>query len=444
MTNGAATSKLRRTLRYPDLVVYGLAYIAPYALLSTLGFVWKTSNGLIVLAYLLSTVCMYFTAKSYAVMSESVPQAGSVYGFARHALGALPGFVAGWMVLLDYLLVPAFLYLIVAVAANELLPSIGRATSVVLLAAITLGINWFGIRVSSRVNFFSVGVQVVVIGGMMILGVVALLRGFGNGGLTLAPIWNSAAFSFSGMASATSICIMSFLGFDAISTLSEEVAGDDPSVVGRAIVSALLIAALFFAAGSFVLGNMLPGITIHDPAAAGYELATAAFGAWAASAIAWANVGVVGIANALPMQIGVARVLFAMGRDRQLPHVLARIHGKYGTPWVSMLVASAISTAVALALQDRIDDLANIVNFGALSAFLMLHVSVIAEFGIRRRSRRWFVHWATPILGALVVLMVLKGMSRVAATVGVAWLLVGIIWGLVLHARERGAASPPH
>jgi amino acid transporter len=431
---------LKRSLRYVDLVVYGLAYIAPYALLSTLGYVWKASNGLIVLAYFLGAVCMYFTAKSYAVMSEAVPQAGSVYGFARHALGRLPGFVAGWMILLDYLLVPAFLYLIVAVAATELMPSLGRGNAVVLLAAVTLTINWFGITVSNRVNFFSVGVQTIVIGGMMILGVVALAHGFGTGGLTLAPIWNSTAFSAGGMANATSLCIMSFLGFDAISTLSEEVVGDDRSVVGRAIVNSLLIAALFFAAGSFVLGNLLPGIAVRDPAAAGYELATAAFGAWATGVIAWTNVGIVGMANSLPMQVGVARVLFAMGRDRQLPHVLSRVHAKHGTPWVSMLVASAISTGVALAMQDRIDDLTNIVNFGALSAFLMLHVSVIVAFGIRQRSKRWVVHWATPILGACVVLIVLRGMSPVAAIVGLAWLGAGVAWGLTLQARERPEA----
>jgi amino acid transporter len=105
---GAA--KLKRSLRYWDLVLYGLAYIAPFAPLSTLGFVWSESNGLIVLAYVLGAVCMYFTAQSYATMTETLPTAGSVYGFARHSLGVFPGFIAGWMILLDYLLIPAFVY----------------------------------------------------------------------------------------------------------------------------------------------------------------------------------------------------------------------------------------------------------------------------------------------------------------------------------------------
>ena len=86
---------LKRSLGYWDLVLYGLAYIAPFAPLSTLGFVWSESNGLIVLAYVLGAVCMYFTAQSYATMTETLPTAGSVYGFARHSLGTFPGFIAG-------------------------------------------------------------------------------------------------------------------------------------------------------------------------------------------------------------------------------------------------------------------------------------------------------------------------------------------------------------
>src|ERR1700728_1943805 len=129
----SADPTLRRSLGYWDLVLYGLAYIAPFAPLTTLGFVWKESNGLIVLAYILGAVCMYFTAQSYATMTETLPTAGSVYGFARRSLGAFPGFVAGWMILLDYLLIPAFVYVLIAVALETLLPGFDRGVSIVLL-----------------------------------------------------------------------------------------------------------------------------------------------------------------------------------------------------------------------------------------------------------------------------------------------------------------------
>ena len=428
---------LKRTLKYWDLVLYGLAYIAPITPFSTVGFVWDASKGLIALAYVLGGVCMFFTAKSYAVMSETTPSAGSVYGFARHAIGAFPGFVAGWMILLDYLLIPAFVFVLIAVALGTLVPSVDRSVWIVLMVAFTLGINWFGVSVTTRANFIAVAIQTVVTVGFVALCVVALAHGKGNGALTVRPFWTPGSFDGAALLTATSICVMSFLGFDAISTLSEEVVGDDPRLIGRAIIGVLVISGAFFVLVAWVLGNLLPGIALRDPAAAIYELAAWAVGPWSSHVIAWTYVLVIGLSNAIPMLIGVARVLYAMGRDRQLPGALARVHPRYHTPYVGMLAASAISLTVALAMRNRLGDLATIVNFGALCGFLMLHVSVLVEFVWRRRSRRWLVHWATPLLGIAVVLMVLSGMSRLALIVGSTWLALGCLWGLVLHTRHR-------
>jgi len=435
--------KLRRSLRYWDLVLYGLAYIAPFAPLSTLGFVWSQSNGLIVLAYVLGAVCMYFTAQSYATMTENIPTAGSVYGFARHSLGTFPGFVAGWMILLDYLLIPAFVYVLIAVALESLLPGVDRGLWIVLMVAMTTGVNWFGITVTSRANFIAVALQVIILVGFLILGVFALYAGKGNGALTFKPVFDAAAFDAGKIFSATSICIMSFLGFDAVSTLAEEVQGGDRRIVGRAIIAVLVLSAVFFVAVTWVLGNLLPGIAIKDPAAAVYELAAWATGPWTAVVLAWAYAGIVGLSNALPMQVGVARVVFAMGRDRQLPGALARVHPRYHTPYVGMLVTAALSLAVALYMKNRLDDLASIVNFGALSGFLFLHISVLAYFAVKRRSGAWIRHWLVPICGILVVLAVFSGMSALAVKVGSAWLAVGLVYGLVLKAQHREELHVP-
>ncbi len=442
-TPAAPPHELKRTLKYWDLIVYGLAYIAPIAPLSTLGFVWEASHGLIALAYVLGGVCMYFTAKSYAIMTETIPTAGSVYGFARHSLGALPGFIAGWMILLDYLLIPAFVYVLIAVAMETLVPGVDRAVWIVAMVAMTTFINWFGVTVTTRANFAAVGVQVVVLLVFLALAVLALLHGKGNGALTLKPFWETGHFDAGAIFTATSISVMSFLGFDAISTLSEEVEGHDRRLVGRAIIAVLVISGAFFVLVTWVLGNLLPGIRIKDPAAAVYELADWSIGAWSAIALAWAYVTVVGFSNALPMQVGVARVLFAMGRDRQLPHALARVHPRYHTPYVGMLVTAAISLGVALAMRNMMDELATIVNFGALSGFVLLHVSVIAKFGIQGRSRQLFAHWFAPLAGIVVVGAVFSGMSLLATEVGLGWLAIGIVYGLVLHARHRDELSTP-
>jgi amino acid transporter len=435
--------KLKRSLRYWDLVLYGLAYIAPFAPFSTLGFVWSESNGLIVLAYVLGAVCMYFTAQSYATMTETLPTAGSVYGFARHSLGAFPGFIAGWMILLDYLLIPAFVYVLIAVALETLLPGVDRGIWILSMVAMTTGINWFGITVTSRANFFSVALQVIIMVGFLILGLFALYAGKGNGALTLRPVFDAGAFDAGKIFSATSICIMSFLGFDAVSTLAEEVEGGDRGVVGRAIIAVLVLSAVFFVAVTWVLGNLLPGIAIKDQAAAVYELAAWATGPWTAVVLAWAYAGIVGLSNALPMQAGVARVVFAMGRDRQLPRVLARVHPRYHTPYMGMLVTAALSLAVAVHMKNRLDDLASIVNFGALSGFLFLHISVLAYFGVRQRSAALIRHWLVPICGIVVVLAVFSGMSALAVKVGCAWLAVGLVYGLALKAMHREGLNVP-
>jgi amino acid transporter len=434
---------LKRSLGYWDLVLYGLAYIAPFAPLGTLGFVWTESNGLIVLAYLLGGICMYFTAQSYATMTEAMPTAGSVYGFARHSLGTFPGFIAGWMILLDYLLIPAFLYVLIAVALETLLPGVDRGVWIILMVAITTGVNWFGITVTSRANFISVALQVLILLGFVVLCLIALYAGKGNGALTFKPVFDAGAFDAGKVFSATSICIMSFLGFDAVSTLAEEVEGGDRRVVGRAIIAVLILSAVFFVGLTWVLGNLLPGIAIKDQSAAIYELAAWATGPWTAGVLAWAYATIVGLSNALPMQVGVARVVFAMGRDRQLPGVLARIHPRYHTPYVGMLFTAAISLAVALFMKNKLDDLASIVNFGALSGFLFLHLSVLTRFAFRLRSRAWAAHWVVPVCGIIVVMAVFSGMSALAVRVGSVWLVAGLVYGAVLKAKRRDVLHAP-
>ncbi len=435
--SAAAGPQLRRTLSFHDLLIYGLAYVSPCAPFQILGFVWLKSNGLIALAYLLGGVCMYFTARSYAVMTEAVPNAGSVYGFARHALGPFVGFVAGWMILLDYLMIPGYMYDVIAVALGSLVPQVDRAVWIVLLSALTLAVNWFGLQVTSRVNLFAVVSQIAFIALLLAFSVLALHAGKGTGALTARPLFSAQLFDLHGLFAATSICVMSFLGFDAVSTLAEEVKGNDKRVVGRAIVGTLILSAALFTLIAWVLGNLLSGFSIKDPAAAAYELARWSIGPWASISLAWATATIIGFTNLLPMQVGVARILFAMGRDRQLPHAISRVHPRYGTPYIGMIAASAISTVVALLMRYQVDELASLVNFGALTGFLLLHVSVLAKFGVRNRDRQWFTHVAVPIIGAVIVLAVLSGMSPLAMGLGSIWLVAGLLYGAVLHRRRR-------
>ena len=150
-------------------------------------------------------------------------------------------------------------------------------------------------------------------------------------------------------------------------------------------------------------------------------------GVWAGVALAWAYAILVGFSNALPMQVGVARVLYAMARDRQLPAALARLHPRHNTPHVAMLASTAVSVVVALWLREAMDQLAAFVNFGALFGFALIHVCVMVHFA-RAERRNWLTHMVSPLLGIGVVLAILSNMNQAALVLGVVWLVTGLLW----------------
>jgi len=432
-----AQPKLARRLTYRDLLLYGLAYIAPVAPLSTFGFVWQASGGLVALAYLLGALCMFFTARNYAVMTEVVTSAGSVYSIARVALGPLPGFIAGWLILLDYLLIPAFIFVLMAIGMNKLVPQVDRTVWILVFVLTTTTVNWFGINVTARVNMLAVMAQFVVVLSIVGFAVYQICKSDGFGALTLNPFYSSQAFSIHGIFAGTSICVLSFLGFDAIATLSEEVQDNDRRMVGRAIINVLLICGALFVLTVWALAGLMPGFTPRDPATAFFDLASVRFGPSFSILLAWLLILIVGFTNAVPMQAGVARVLFAMGRDGQLPQLFGRLHPRRGEPHVAMLFSAIFSLAVAEVMHDRLDVLASLVSFGALAAFLFLHVSVLVHMAWRSASRQYFAHWAVPILGIAVVVAVLCGMAPAALTAGCAWLAIGVAYALILHRRTH-------
>jgi amino acid transporter len=131
-------------------------------------------------------------------------------------------------------------------------------------------------------------------------------------------------------------------------------------------------------------------------------------------------------------QAAVSRILFAMARDGKLPAILAKVHPRYKTPYVSTLVVAGVSLLVGLLFAARVDDLTRIVNFGALSGFVLLHLSVINHYLIRRRSGDWLRHLIFPVIGLAIIVYVLYEMDRAAKLLGLAWISIGVLYYLVL------------
>ncbi|TXT40673.1 MAG: putative transporter [Comamonadaceae bacterium] len=433
----SSTGGLKRTLGFVDLVAYGLAYIALVVPLTSLGFVWGASDGLIATSYGIGAICMYFTAQSYATMSREVSSAGSVYGFARMSLGNRWGFLAGWVILLDYLLIPALVFALMSVGMELLIPEIHRGAWIGIVAFITLSINWFGIKITSKVSAMSVLAQFVIVAVVVVLAIMALNGGAGNGALTAKPFFGDGSISWSHIFSGASIAVMAFLGFDAISTLSEETRdASDKGLIGRSILAVLIIAGVLFMFITWVIGNLMPAIEMKDPATAIFDLLGQTVGPWAATALAWALAIAVGFTNTMPMLAGVSRVLFAMGRDHQLPAIFGTLHAGTGVPRVALLASTVVSTTIALILKDQVEILASLVSLGALTGFAMLHISVIVHFK-NSPHRSWFFHLIAPVLGLLVVFAVLTGMHEAAIWTGIVWLSLGVIYGTYLGRRGR-------
>jgi amino acid transporter len=424
-------AQLARCLSTWDLVVYGMVVMVPIAPYAIFGFVWNDSKGMVPLAYLLGLVGMLFTAMSYALMSQAFPLAGSVYAYAARGLHQWAGFFAGWLILLDYILVPALVYVVSVVAMRSLVPAVPGWVWLVGFVAFNAIVNLLGIHFTAQLNRYMLMLELATLVLFLSLGSIALAAGKGAGGLTLRPIYDPAAFSLATVAGATSIAVLSFLGFDAISTLAEENQGAARNV-GRATLLALLLVGALFILQTWIATDLARGMHFSSPANAFYEISERAGGHWLRVITVGAVVVSSGIGNAMAAQAAVARVLFAMARDGKLPAALGSIHPRFKTPYVSILLVAAISLIVGSVFSERLDDLSRIVNFGALTAFLLLHISVINYFWIRQRSRDWIRHLLFPVAGFLVIAYVLYSMDIMAKLLGASWIVIGVVYYLVL------------
>jgi amino acid transporter len=423
--------QLHRALTTKDLIIYGMIFMVPIAPYSVFGFVWNDAKGMVPLAYLVGLVGMFFTALSYAAMSRAFPLAGSVYTYAQRGLHEIAGFFSGWLILLDYILVPSLLYLLSAVALRPILPDVPLWIWLVGFIFFNAAANVIGIQFTARVNRYMLAMELVTLALFVILGLNALYGGAGAGGFTLKPIYDAHVFSLATVAGATSIAVLSFLGFDGISTLAEENRGGQ-NAVGRATVLSLLLVGVLFMLQTWIATDLSVGMQFSSPETAFYEITERAGGAALRLVSILAVVLASAIANAMAAQAAVSRILFAMARDGKLPAILARVHPRYRTPYVSTLAVSGVSLLAGLVFAKRIDGLASIVNFGALTGFVLLHLSVINHYFLRKRSGDWLRHLIFPLIGMLIIIYVLYEMDRAAKVLGLSWIATGVLYYLVL------------
>ena len=428
---------LRRSLSFINLFIFGLVCMAPVAAFTMYGFVSVTSDGATILSYLLGAAGILLTALSFAQMAAVAAQSGSVYGYAKFAVGWRVGFLGGWAMLLDYLLLGALTAVYGALYIANGLPQVPEWAFLGAVFTLLLSSGIKGVSLSSKFDFMVLLAQLafsvlfVILASLMIYQAVDVAPAF--------DLFPDASSTYAVLGGA-SLTVISFLGFDAISTLAEEVSGQRPGRdIGLATVLSVIIMLIIFIVVSWLLDRLAIGLVLPDPAIAAFDILAQRMPALATPLALICGLAI-GIGGTQACHTGSTRLVFAMARDRQLPAVLGRINRVTRTPISAALLTFAIIATISTVALDQAELLANLVSFGALSGFFLVNFSVINHFGIRQRSRSWIRHWLAPLLGMAVIAYIMTGINPLALKVGLGWMALG----LVIHwLHNRGDELEP-
>ena len=444
MRSGEPAATLDRVLGLRQLLVYGMIMMVPIAPMAVYGFVAQESHGMVPLVYGVGVVAMLFTALSYKRLSAEFPVAGSVYTYVQRGWHPYLGFLAGWMILADYLLIPALLYVFSASWLQGLLPSVPNWEWVVAFTTFNTAVNVVGIKLQARAHLVLLCVELVTLAIFFacVLDFV-FIKGRGAGGWSIAPFFQPQHLNWHFIATATSIATRSFLGFDGISTLAEEVR-NPRRTVGNATMLALLLLGLIFIAQTYVAALAHPDYHSLDAKLGFFQIGREAGGEGLYLLLLLVSVISAAIANALAAQLAIARILFSMGRDKALPcsEFLSRVHHRFKTPVNATLLVAVLSITVAVLMPEKV--IIRLVNFGALTAFMLLNVTVSVFFYLKqKRYRQIFSYLVFPALGLTIVAFVWSGFDRTTFLFGGAWLLAGSALGAFKYRNFKSFKFAP-
>lgn len=432
--------ELRRTLTLWDLTVYGLLFMVIIAPHSIFGYVNRDSQGLAPLVYMVGFVAMFFTALSYVQMAKRFPIAGSVYSYVQRGVNPHVGFIAGWLILLDYVFVPSLLYLFVGNWCVSLIPQIPGWVWILIFVAVNTAINVKGIETTARVDMFFFVIEIAIVLIIIIGGLKYILAGGGAGELTMTPIYQADKVNLQFVATACTIAALNFLGFDGISTLAEE-ASEPEKNVGRAIMISLVVIGVVFFLQTYIVCLIEPDYTKFNASTALFDALAVAIGEWFRIVLLVVNILAIGIANTLNAQAACSRVLFSMGRDKLMPSFLAKVHPKFLTPHLAIYSIGIVSLACTVIFTD--EQLTKLVNFGAISSFVMLNLAVIWFFYVKekRRTGKDILYFLVyPACGSIILLYVWSGFDHLTQIIGFSWLAVGLVIGYI---KSKGYKEVP-
>src|SRR5215813_2382331 len=392
MTNSPATiqstsvSHLRRVLTLWDLVFYGIVLIQPIAPVPLYGVAQKLSNGHFVTIILIAMFAMLITAVSYGRMAALYPAAGSAYTYVGRGLNPHLGFLAGWAMFLDYLLQPLIntIWISTALHARYVHAVPFFAWAAIIAGIITL-LNLRGIRSSAFANKVLLLVMFVVVGLFVVLAIRFLLRANGAAGLfSTQPFYDPRTFDSHRIWAATSFAALTYIGFDGVTTLAEDVENPKRNVL-LATVLVCVFTGLFGGLLVYLAQLVWPDWHTYTNIETAFIEVTGRVGGIVlfqamALLLVVANVG-----SGMTTQVGAARLLFGMGRDDVIPRrFFGHLHPVRNTPNRNIWLIGILAYAGALVMSY--ETTAEILNFGAFLGFMGVNLAVIWQFWVRRRT----------------------------------------------------------
>jgi putrescine importer len=417
-------SGLKKTLRLSDLVFMGLILIQPTAPMPLFGVVSNLAGGHVVSAILLALIGMLFTAMSYGRMARLYPSAGSAYTYVGKEVHPTAGFLTGWGMLLDYVINPMICTIWCSKALLNIFPSMPYWLAVVFFVLLFTGLNLRAVSATANTNKWLAIIMLGVVGWMLAATVQFVVA---NPGIDLLkPFYDPVTFSWSKLSAGTSLAVLTYIGFDAISTLSEETVDAERNVPRATVLVCLLIGALsaleiYAAQLVWPHGEAFPDVDTAYVYAAGR-----AGGAWLFQTINLTLL-VASIGSGAGGQMAGARLLYGMGRDGALPTgFFGTVKESTGVPVKNVLLIGVLALAGALAISYETGAL--LLNYGAFIGFMGVNLACL------RRSERTFWGVAPPAAGLAICFFMWSNLGWTALLLGTAWAFLGslVAW------RRRG------
>ncbi|MCU1550937.1 MAG: family permease [Glaciihabitans sp.] len=428
-TAPATGARLKRSLGTSKLLIFGLAYMLPLAVFTSYGYATQAAAGHLAGAYVLTTIAMLFTAYSYANMVREYPVAGSAYTYTQKSFGSHLGFMTGWALLLDYLLLPILSYVLIGQYMTAVLPAIPFWVWVVVSVLLVTILNYIGINIVTNVNLALVGAQIVFV-VIFVISSIGYLSGNPKTVGLFDPFFGKGA-DLPHLAAGGAILALAFLGFDAVSTLSEE-AREPKKTIPRAILLTTLAGGVIFTLCAWVAGLVFPDYAHLSADAPTLDLMHRAGGVVLAGLFTAAFVAG-SFAAAMTSQVSVSRILFSMGRDGMLPkRVFGVLHARFKTPYLAIIVVGVLGL---VALFIPLDWVFQMINFGALIAFSFVNLSVIKTYVIDKKERGGVAtvkFIVAPAVGFALTVWLWTSLPTLAFIIGGIWVALGLIYLLWL------------